>query len=326
MMQNPGSLGKDWRAWLASRRRGLKGVSWGVVGLLVGVLIMRLVEIRIWSGMPAAPAPEVETRKVETARPKAFSEYQATLERNLMQVEVTRPAPEIEAAAQAEADAEAAASAPPKPSALPAEVLGTLGGDDEVAAALIRDKRNKEVDVYRVGDKLFGEAVIIAIRRGEVEVLKGNRREILTLYESDAPPAAPEPAAQAEDTGSTLAQPVKDTPELIVSESGDNAWEIDKESFDTVLQDLGPLLTQARVVPNFKGGKIDGYKVFAIKEGSLFEKIGLSNGDVIRSVNGVGINTPERALQLFQQLRAETDFRIDIERDGASETFSYTLR
>lgn len=324
MMQNPGSLGKDWRGWLASHWRGLKGVLWGVVGLLVGALIMRLVEIRIWSGMPAAPAPEFETRKVETARPKPFSEYQATLDRNLLQVAVTRPAPEIEAAAKAEA--EAAASAPPKPSALPAEVLGTLGGDDEVAAALIRDKRNKEVEVYLVGDKLFGEALIVAIRRGEVEVLKGNRREILTLYDGDAPPPAPEPTAEAEHSEPMLDQPVRETPELIVSESGENAWEIDKESFDAVLHDLGPLLTQARVVPNFKGGKIDGYKVFAIKKGSLFEKIGLSNGDVIRSVNGVGINTPERALQLFQQLRAETEFRIDIERDGASKTFSYTLR
>jgi general secretion pathway protein C len=243
------------------------------------------------------------------------------LDRNLMQVDVSRPT----AVTGATEPTEILVDETVRPSGLPAEVLGTLGGSDEVAVALIRDKRNKEVDVYRVGDKLFGEALIIGIRRGEVEVLRGNNREVLTLFDTEAP-AAPEPPPTPETPESSLVQPTRQSPELVIAETGDNSWEIDKDSFDTVLQDLGPLLTQARVVPNFKGGKIDGYKVFAIKEGSLFEKIGLSNGDIIRNVNGVAINTPERALQLFQQLRAETDFRIDIERDGTPQTFSYRLR
>lgn len=320
MMLKPGRLGKDWRAFFDARRRGLRGMLWGLVGLLIGVVIMRMLEIVSWSGMPPPPAPTVVEKVVEV-KPRPFESYAVVLERNLMQVDVSRPAAPTEPVEDAPLEVDAVA----RPSALPAEVLGTLGGSDEVAAALIRDKRNKEVDVYRVGDKLFGEAIIIGIRRGEVEVLRGSKREVLALFDSDAPPP-PEPAPAAESPEASLVQPARETPELVVAETGANTWEIDKQSFDNVLQDLGPLLTQARVVPNFKGGKIDGYKVFAIKEGSLFEKIGLSNGDVIRNVNGVGINTPERALQLFQQLRAESDFKIDIERDGTPQTFSYSLR
>ncbi len=321
MMQKPGLLGKDWRAFFDARRRSLRGVLWGLVGLFIGIALMRILGIASWSGMPPPPPPNVVAEAPVEVRPRTFESYREVLDRNLMQVDVSRPA----AATEPSEPAEVLVDDTVRPSGLPAEVLGTLGGSDEVAVALIRDKRNKEADVYRVGDKLFGEALIIAIRRGEVEVLRGNNREVLTLFDVEAP-ALPEPAPAPETPEASLVQPTRESPELVIAETGENAWEIDKDSFDTVLQDLGPLLTQARVVPNFKGGKIDGYKVFAIKEGSLFEKIGLSNGDIIRNVNGVAINTPERALQLFQQLRAETDFRIDIERDGTPQTFSYRLR
>jgi general secretion pathway protein C len=321
MMQKPGLLGKDWRAFFDARRRRLRGILWGLVGLLVGIALMRVLGIATWSGMPPPPPPAVVAEAPTEVRVRTFASYKVVLDRNLMQVDVSRPT----AVTGATEPTEILVDETVRPSGLPAEVLGTLGGSDEVAVALIRDKRNKEVDVYRVGDKLFGEALIIGIRRGEVEVLRGNNREVLTLFDTEAP-AAPEPPPTPETPESSLVQPTRQSPELVIAETGDNSWEIDKDSFDTVLQDLGPLLTQARVVPNFKGGKIDGYKVFAIKEGSLFEKIGLSNGDIIRNVNGVAINTPERALQLFQQLRAETDFRIDIERDGTPQTFSYRLR
>ena len=46
------------------------------------------------------------------------------------------------------------------------------------------------------------------------------------------------------------------------------------------------LLTQARAVPYFKQGKSVGLRLFAIKAGSLFEKIGLKNGDKVVAMSG----------------------------------------
>lgn len=325
MMQRFSGLGKDWKARLMQRQGALRLALLAFCGLALGVVVANEVEIRLWRGMPPPPAPRVERGTTEARAPaRKFEDYDGLLERNLMQVELRRAAMPEAAAPLPEAVTAEVEDAPPQQTSLPAELLGTLGGDDEVAVALIRDRRNREVELYRVGDSLFRQAVVLRIGRGEVEVLRGNNREILLLDEVDAPPPPPEPEP-AQDLVERAPEP-GEAPDLVISEAGDNNWEIDRESFDEVLKDLGPLLTQARVVPNFRGGRIDGYKIFAIREDSLFEKIGLQNGDVIRNVNGVGVNTPERALQLFQQLRSETDFRIDIEREGAAQTFSYRLR
>lgn len=58
---------------------------------------------------------------------------------------------------------------------------------------------------------------------------------------------------------------------------------------DVLLQeagDLPALAAQMRMVPYFRRGEAIGTRAFSIKEGSLFRKMGLENGDIVKTVNG----------------------------------------
>jgi len=52
-----------------------------------------------------------------------------------------------------------------------------------------------------------------------------------------------------------------------------------------------------------KGGKTVGFKLVELEKGSLLEKIGLRVGDLVVEINQVKLNSPEKALQIFQKRR-----------------------
>jgi len=95
-----------------------------------------------------------------------------------------------------------------------------------------------------------------------------------------------------------------------------NRYEIDKSVIDQTLGNLNVLATQARIVPSFKNGVANGFKLFSIQPSSLYAAIGVENGDVIQRVNGYEINSPEKALELYQRLRESQHVTLELERAG----------
>jgi len=95
------------------------------------------------------------------------------------------------------------------------------------------------------------------------------------------------------------------------------------------LQNLNSLLQQARMVPNLVGEgdskSADGFRIFRIQPESIFSQLGLHNGDVIKAINGVKMDTVERGLELLQQLRFQKNFTLDIGRQDQSMTISYRV-
>lgn len=229
-------------------------------------------------------------------------------------------------------DADKAAPARPKPvsrstesqitiSSIPAILIGTLAGGIDNPLAIIQDTRNRSVDIYGVGDRLLNMAEVKRIERMRVLVERNGKIEEIVLSEDNEAPKG----KKGKRNKKAVKASKKKTPSLDVVENGENEFVIDKEQFSDLLTDLGPLLSSARVVPNFEGGVIDGYKIFAIRSNSLYEKIGLQNGDIIDAINGNKIETPDKALMLFQQLKSEEHFDLSIRRDGSALSFSYDL-
>ena len=106
----------------------------------------------------------------------------------------------------------------------------------------------------------------------------------------------------------------------------ESSWLIDKREVDQASANMSQLMTQIRVVPNFTDGQPDGFKVFAIRPGSLFSKIGLQNGDVLKRVNGIDLQGPEQAFEAYQTLKDQTSLQIDLVRRNENRTFSYEIR
>ncbi|MCJ8277344.1 MAG: general secretion pathway protein GspC, partial [Bdellovibrionales bacterium] len=94
------------------------------------------------------------------------------------------------------------------------------------------------------------------------------------------------------------------------------------------LENLPQVLQDAKAVPYIapgSGGEVAGFKLVAIKAGSIYEKLGLKRGDIIKGVNGESVDTPQKAMELYQALKSSDSIQLEVTRGGSSTTLNYSL-
>ncbi len=199
------------------------------------------------------------------------------------------------------------------PTSLNITLVGTMVANrPEWSFATIR-AGGGDAGVYLVGDEIEG-ATIVEIERLKVILNNQGRKEFVEV--GDARPAEPKISA----TPASTARGRPDRPVIAdaeVRKVDDNTYEISREDVEKQLSNLSALATQARVIPNFKDGKANGFKIFSIRPGSIYQKLGLQNGDVIHKINGYAIDSPEKALEIYAKLKEASRIEVELERRGA---------
>jgi type II secretory pathway component PulC len=84
--------------------------------------------------------------------------------------------------------------------------------------------------------------------------------------------------------------------------------------------DPTPVINSLRVVPYTDAGQVVGFKLYGVRAGSLAQKFGVENGDLLRTVNGMELNNPASAVALALGLREAAEITLALERRG--QTFS----
>ena len=110
-----------------------------------------------------------------------------------------------------------------------------------------------------------------------------------------------------------------------IKKTGENSYEVGQGDIDKALNNLSELSTQARIVPAFEGGKTIGFKLFSIRPGSLYSKVGLQNGDVITRINGYEMSSPEKGLEIYTKLKDAKSVNVDLKRRGKPMTLDYAI-
>jgi general secretion pathway protein C len=209
-------------------------------------------------------------------------------------------------------------------------VAAVLAERQEWSIVTLLDPSTRESGVYGVGDR-YQTATLLAVERMRdpqdttgagfriVAVICNNGQKEYVDFDAGSPaspapyPAAPVAAAPAgPDAGA-------------VRNLGGNRYEIPKRVLEQSLSNLNDIATQARIVPSFKNGVANGFKLFSIQPGSLYASIGIDNGDVIQRINGFEINSPDKALEIYQKLREATHITIDLERNGQTLRKDYNI-
>ncbi len=77
-------------------------------------------------------------------------------------------------------------------------------------------------------------------------------------------------------------------------------------------QDLSQLLHDARCVPVLENGQVTKYDCNHSKgTGSKFQKLGIKRGDVVKSVDGQPVDSPEKAMELYNQIRETSQVEVE---------------
>ena len=159
-----------------------------------------------------------------------------------------------------------------------------------------------------------------------VVLTRNGQDEILELQKTATAPSAAAAVPQVAGRGRTAPSPAPQVADAHIQSTGENEYMIDRSEVDNALENMSQLFTQIRAVPHFEGGKSTGFRLFAIRSGSLFDKIGLKNGDIIQKINGNEMNDPSKALSLLQELRNQTDLSVEVIRNRQPTTLSYSIR
>ncbi|MDH5629125.1 MAG: type II secretion system protein GspC [Gammaproteobacteria bacterium] len=68
--------------------------------------------------------------------------------------------------------------------------------------------------------------------------------------------------------------------------------------------------------PYTENGELKGFRVSPGRDKRLFRDVGLQNGDIITSINGVKLNNMQEAMMLMQQAQSIQELSVELERDG----------
>jgi len=189
--------------------------------------------------------------------------------------------------------------------------------------AIIEDQKNHKQDVHRVGETVPGGAVVKQIDWDKVTLERDGQLEILALDTNATGTAPAKPAAAAPaPAGTPGAGPTGEG----IQKVSDTEYNIDRSEVDSALENMNQLFTQIRAVPHFDGGQSIGFRLFAIRQDSIFDKIGLKNGDIITSINGQEMTDPAKAMALFQDLRNDSQINVSLTRNKEPLSLSYSLR
>lgn len=243
------------------------------------------------------PVPQKKTGNVVSAQKQASkgrAEYNVIVERDLLQVEK-------KAAVEGKAPAERDVVRPIAEMGL--TLRGTITGPKEVARAIIEEKN--EQTSYKIGDDVKG-ATVLAIYRNKVIMDVNGQEQMLVIDEAKSKPGT-QPRVERPGTSSRPSPP---GPSGITS----------------IMKNLDEYIGSARVVPYFKGGEPYGFRVSNLKDGTMAYDLGIRSGDIIRSVNGVPIRTPEDAFNAYQEMQNESSVEVELERKGESTTITVPLQ
>jgi general secretion pathway protein C len=308
-------------AWLAAK----------TVNTLVGVVIR--------------PKPEPDVALVSGPAPRATlpvaldtdAVYRLIGQQPPRNVEVAAPT-----APAAPQNCEDTRAAPAKSELRMQLIAGVIAERSRFSLATITDLASRETHVLGVGDQVGGVRLLSVDRVRDDRDATGNGFRVVAIicnggtkefldFEPGAG-AAPDAGAGTNLGVAPVPQP-RTAPGASppggklegVRQVSENRYEIDRKVIDTTLGDLNRIATQARIVPSFKNGVANGFKLFSIQPGSLYAAIGIENGDVIQRVNGYEMNSPEKALELYQKLKETGHVILDGERGGQTFRKEYNI-
>jgi general secretion pathway protein C len=168
-------------------------------------------------------------------------------------------------------------------------------------------------DVFAVGEVVFDGPKLVGVRSREAILLRGGRRITVGIVEPESDSGGKNGESVAATTGASG-----------IRRLDDGRYLVDRREVEHSIENMSTVITQMRAVPYLRDGENMGFRVFNIRGGSVFERMGIENGDVIQSVNGTELTDPSRALALLDDIQTADEIRIDLLRKNSPQTFTAT--
>lgn len=285
-----------------------------LIALLVGYFIADYSILSLRPSMISTQLPPARPPKISPMAMMDRNQYNVITDRNIFNADGII-APPMSAGGQDGGNQE---DQPAVLTQLPLKLEGTMvHANPKKSIATVSLKSKNETKAVMVDDELEGICKITKIERRRLTFrnLNNNRMEYVEI------PKEGSLTFGLQDKSHTV-----NSDEVI--KQGEFDFAMNRGDLNKYLSDLSGVLNQARMVPNIvpgTGGKVEGFRFVSISPGSVYEKLGFKPMDVIKSVNGDPVNSPTKAMELYNAMKSEKNIVMQVERDGRVENFRYTV-
>jgi type II secretory pathway component PulC len=191
--------------------------------------------------------------------------------------------------------------------------------------------------LYREGSVVDGKTVEIIAPHRAIMII-GTRRCYMAMFEPGEPGAAPaapvvatataeaspEPTPEAEGTGGEGI--TNEAMEAGITRQSDRAFTVQRGFLDEVMRNQAEIMRTARVIPHEENGRVVGVKMYGIRRNSVLGRLGVQNGDMLRTMNGFDLSSPDTALEAYTRLSGADALSLSVVRRGQPLTIDYTIQ
>ena len=294
-----------------------------IAALIIPYLLARTVSAIIKqhyaASVEAQPLNLAPTADGNLSGPQSRAAYNIIKERDVFNV---APAPEI--------------AAPVEKEDLGIKLLGTshlTGGARDFA--IIEDATGAE-QLYRLGETIPDVGRVVQISKNRAVIMHNGHRVAIEIPKDSlgdtgddegTPPAIQRPhGLRSPFIRNPMLRRARPTAKAGgVHRIAPHKYLVDRSTIDSDMRNMSQLLTQVRALPVMENGTSNGFRLSEIQPGSLFDQLGLEDGDVLTSIAGQQLTDPARALQMLSTLQTRSDVSINLLRNGSPVLLNYTI-
>jgi type II secretion system protein C len=204
------------------------------------------------------------------------------------------------------------------PTALPLSLVATMVRDDPSRSlATISDEEQQTRQVLAPGQPLQSRSGVALARVERERVLIDNRGvlESLAMDRSDAP-APPDPPPFDIGDEERIRQRVLATRIRELTDRG-----LDRHDTPPDERPRIGLLAEGSITPVYdEDDAFVGVQIGDVEEGGIYDRIGVEDGDVLTSVNGIPFGEPAAAAAVVAELTRSDEIEVGVTRpDGSAE-------
>ncbi|MFT5356357.1 MAG: general secretion pathway protein C [Polyangiales bacterium] len=186
--------------------------------------------------------------------------------------------------------------------------------------------------MYRPGQSI-DEREVIEVRHHSVILRQAGSLCQIAMFAEEEVTASARPTVAITPTAPTRpARPERegaissDAMESGITRINDTTFNIQRSLVDSVLENQQALLSAARIIPHEENGRTVGVKMYGIRRNSLLGRLGVQNGDMLRTINGYDMSSPDSALEAYTRLRTADHLTLNVVRRGQPTTLDYNIQ
>ena len=187
---------------------------------------------------------------------------------------------------------------------------GTLFTQSLSPLAIIEDARSGQIVMYELGDDVDG-LKIVRIKRGEIILNSSDGEFTLTL------------------PGGGISQPVTD---MINDEKWYNVIKqgniitTDRETISGAISRVRDIMRDVKIGPYSADGKKLGIAITRLNEKGILKEIGIKQGDIIETINGLTLNSPYQIFNAYRKLKGKDQLEVKILRSSQPLILTYRVQ